>query len=169
MKRVQKNVLGFLLTVVFVVVGSPIPVHAEEAIQQMEIQRNVSDPSQPTYHGLYDLELPKGVRANRISAASLGVTPRSDEILIEVGTSTNFVAKKIGVKDLFVQEKVWYGWKTIAQAADYDENTSSFGGQVHCTNAEKGKTYRVVCTHYAIDSNGAERTLANESEEFVYN
>lgn len=171
MKRVQKNVLGFLLAIVLVVVGSPISVHAEEAVQQMEIQKNVSDAAKrtPVYKGLYDFEVPGGVRANRITSVSLGATPRSNEILIDVSTSTNFAAKKIGVRDVYVQEKVWYGWKTIAQAADYDESTSLFSAQIHCTNAEKGKTYRILCTHYATDSSGAEYTQANQTEEFVYN
>lgn len=170
MKRVQKNVLGFLLAVVLVVVGSPIHVHAEEEVWQMEIQRNVSDTEKktPAYKGLYDFEIPGGVRANRIASVSLGATPKSNEILIDVSTSTNFVAKKVGVRDVYVQEKVWYGWKTIAQAADYDENTSLFSAQIHCTNAEKGKTYRVLCTHYATDSSGAEYTQTNETQEFVY-
>ena len=34
---------------------------------------------------------------------------------------------------------------------------------------EDRKTYRVLCTHYVIGSNGTEHMVENEPEEFVYN
>ena len=57
----------------------------------------------------------------------------------------------------------------VANGVAQGTNSTTFGGSCHCTNATKGKTYRVLCTHYAIESNGTEHTVANQSEEFVYN
>ena len=168
--KLIKGFLGIVLAVVVATVNIPVNVHAEEALQVMEME-TVSSISKVkvSYEGVNNYESSMNVRGNSITSATLTVTPRTSEILVAVGTSCSFTATKVGVRDLYVQEKVWYGWKTIAQAADYSTNRSSFAGQVHCTNATKGKTYRVLCTHYAIESNGTEHVVANQSEEFVYN
>lgn len=170
MKNV-KRFLGLTLAVVLAFTANPVSVSAKEIIKTMEItgEEKVVNSEKVVYEGENDFEMSKLVRGSTITAASLRITPRTSEILIEFVTGCNFVASKVGVKNVYVQEKVWYGWKTIAQAASYDANVTSYAGQCKCTNATKGKTYRVLCTHYAIDSNGTEHVVANQSEEFVYN
>lgn len=169
--RNVKRFLGLALAVVLAFTVNPVSVSAKENIQTMDIvdKSNIGNNEGVTYEGENNFETSRLARGNGIVSASLRVTPRTSEILIEVSTGSSFVASEIGVKNVYVQEKVWYGWKTIAQAADYDTNTYLYAGQCHCTNATKGKTYRVLCTHYAIESNGTEHVVENQSEEFVYN
>lgn len=169
--KLTKSILGIALSMVIAIVSSPMNVSAEEAVRVMQIVEvnEATDEAGTVYEGVNNFTKSQNMRGNTIATANLTVTPRTNEILVSVSTIASFTATKIGVKELYVQEKVWYGWKTIAQAADYNVNSNAFGGQVSCTNATKGKTYRVLCTHYAIESNGTEHIVANQSEEFVYN
>lgn len=169
--KLTKRFLGLALTLMVATVSTPMNVFAEESVQTMQIVETNPEVNnvEETYEGLNNFEQSPYMRGNSIIGANLTVTPRTNEILISMSTTANFTATKIGVREVYVQEKVWYGWKTIAQAADYTTNTNAFGGEASCTNAEKGKTYRVLCTHYAIDSNGIEHTASNQSTEFVYN
>ena len=172
MRIVKRNIMGLLLSLVLIVSCS-INVMAADVVQNMEFQQicldGMGENDQVVYEGIYNCKNSPLMRSPIISAASLRVTPRSNEIYIEITTSCNFTATKVGVSDVLVQEKVWYGWKTIASGSDYELNSTSFSGSTHCTTAQKGKTYRVLCTHYAIESNGTKHTVANQSEEFVYN
>jgi len=169
--KIVKRFLGLALSMVVALTGSSLKVSAEELVQVMQIAEmdTFREEAEIVYEGLDNFEQSKYARGNSIISATLNVTPRTNEILIEASTTCSFIATKVGVREVYVQEKVWYGWKTIAQAADYNTNSNTFGGQASCTNAVKGKTYRVLCTHYAIESNGTEHTVSNQSEEFVYN
>ena len=65
-------------------------------------------------------------------------------------TSAAEVSSVIGVKDIKVQQKMWYGWKTVMTsdgAENHDEEV--FGGGLIYPDAVSGKTYRVTCIHYA--------------------
>ena len=76
-------------------------------------------------------------------------------------------AKVIGVKDIKVQQKVWYGWKTVFisdGAESYD--SAIFGADLVYPDAIKDKTYRVICTHYA-DVDGYEEAV-NDTGAFKY-
>lgn len=60
------------------------------------------------------------------------------------------VASSIGVKDVEIKQKVWYGWKTVATSSGSQRsNSTSFMGEILYTGAVKGETYRIKCTHYA--------------------
>lgn len=65
-------------------------------------------------------------------------------------TSSLLMSSVIGVKDIKVQQKMWYGWKTVFTsdgAENYNEDV--FMGAVTYPDAVVGKTYRVTCVHYA--------------------
>lgn len=165
-----KRFLGLALAVVFAVVATPVDVSAKEIVQIMGVTECNDDKfSNAEYEGVNNFESSPLARSNKIIAAGLAVTPRTNEILITFGTTSNFIAKTIGVRNIYVQEKVWYGWKTIAHATGSTDNSGIYSGQCRCTNATNGKTYRVLCTHFAIESNGTEHIVENKSETFVYN
>lgn len=65
-------------------------------------------------------------------------------------TSAAEISSVIGVKDIKVQQKVWYGWKTVftSEGAE-NQNESMFGAGLTYPDAVNGKTYRVKCVHYA--------------------
>lgn len=77
------------------------------------------------------------------------------------------IASEIGVKDIKVQQKMWYGWKTVftsAGAENHDEDM--FGLELTYPDAVSGKTYRVICTHYA-DYDGYEEVV-NDTGAFKF-
>lgn len=93
---------------------------------------------------------------------------RADEgLCMTFTTSSAGPAKVIGVKDIKVQQKMWYGWKTVFTsegAESYD--CSIFGADLVYPDAIKDKTYRVICTHYA-DYDGYEEAV-NDTGAFKY-
>lgn len=59
-------------------------------------------------------------------------------------------ASAIGVKDIEIKQKVWYGWKVVATSSGGQvSNATSFMGEILYTGAVRGETYRITCTHYA--------------------
>ena len=82
-------------------------------------------------------------------------------------TSSIGIASVIGVKDIKVQQKMWYGWKTVL-TCDGTEfyNCSSFGADLKYPDAIKDRTYRVICTHYA-DVDGYEEVV-NDTGAFKF-
>ena len=93
---------------------------------------------------------------------------RADEgLCMTFTTSSAGPAKIIGVKDIKVQQKVWYGWKTVFisdGAESYD--SAIFGADLVYPDAIKDKTYRVICTHYA-DVDGYEEA-ENDTGAFKF-
>lgn len=93
---------------------------------------------------------------------------RADEgLVMTFTTSSAEPAKVIGVKDIKVQQKVWYGWKTVL-ISDGTElyDSSIFAADLIYSDAIKDKTYRVICTHYA-DVDGYEEVV-NDTGAFKY-
>ena len=82
-------------------------------------------------------------------------------------TSCVDIASVIGVKDIKVQQKMWYGWKTVL-ISDGGETYDSaiFGADLKYADAIKDKTYRVICTHYA-DVDGYEEVV-NDTGAFKF-
>ena len=65
-------------------------------------------------------------------------------------TGCSQIASAIGVKDVVIKQKVWYGWKTVATSSGgYNSNDIAYMGEILYTNAIKDETYRITCTHYA--------------------
>ena len=82
-------------------------------------------------------------------------------------TSCIGAAKVIGVKDIKVQQKMWYGWKTVLTsdgAESYD--SAIFAADLKYADAIKDRTYRVICTHYA-DLDGYEEVV-NDTGAFKF-
>lgn len=171
MKTTFKKIGALLFAAVIAISTYPAQVQAEESVETMQVEstnafKNIVGGT--TYQGLNNQTGASGMRSNMLTNTIMKVTPKSDEISIDITTGSSFNAKEIGAKDVIVYEKVLLGWKPIATAADYVTNRTSYTFTAHCTNATKGKTYRVVCTHYAVDSNGVEYTRENETEQFTY-
>ena len=175
MKRLLKRLIGIgLASVILGMLNNPMNALAADSIEILQISSVNDTETIPedavVYEGIYNFESSQSVRGNYITTASLKVTPRSNEILIECITACSFEATKVGTRNLYVQEKTWYGWKTIAFLPDsHEEDTGSHVFETHCRTAQKGETYRVLCTHYAFEEDGTEHIVENESEEFVYN
>lgn len=103
-----------------------------------------------------------------LAACTLGIGIASNGVSISFVTHASQIADEIGVKNVVLQEKTWYGWKDIPVSNYYTNNSEMYVGEVIYTGAEAGKTYRVHCTHYAKFGN-TELTLYSESNNLVYN
>lgn len=73
-----------------------------------------------------------------------------DGLEMDFTTSCVDIASVIGVKDIKVQQKMWYGWKTVMTSSGAEnQNDAVFCTSLTYPDAVSGKTYRVTCVHYA--------------------
>lgn len=110
----------------------------------------------------------KTLSSPSLAACTLEIGIDSEGVSVSFVTSATQAANEIGVKNVVLQEKTWYGWKDLPISDHYTNNSDMYVGEVIYTNAEAGKTYRVHCTHYAKYGN-TELTLYNETSNLVYN
>lgn len=103
-----------------------------------------------------------------LAACNLGIGIADNGLLITFDTNATHVADEIGVKNVVLQEKTWYGWKDMPVSNYCKYNSDFYSGDIVYTLATKGTTYRVKCTHYA-KFGSTELTLNNTSSELVYN
>ena len=103
-----------------------------------------------------------------LAACNVGIGIASNGLLITFDTDATHIADEIGVKNVVLQEKTWYGWKDIPVSNYCTYNSFFYSGDIVYTLATKGTTYRVKCTHYA-KFGSTELTLDNTSSELKYN
>lgn len=93
----------------------------------------------------------------------------SEGMAIDISTGTVGESSVLGVKDVKVLKKTWYGgWKTVA-VSDGGEvyNRTTMGISLVYKGAEEGATYKITCVHYGNVNGYIEYT--NDGSEFVYN
>jgi len=97
----------------------------------------------------------------------ISVSGDKDAMYIDISTGAVGTASVIGVKDIKIQKKVWYGWSTVAicDGAESHDHTM-MGISIPYANAEKGATYRITCIHYADVDGYIEGE--NDTGAFVY-
>ena len=103
-----------------------------------------------------------------LSACLVGLTIADNGLYISFDTTATQMANEIGVKNVVLQEKTWYGWKDMPISNYCTYNSDVYSGDIVYTLATKGTTYRVKCTHYA-KFGSTELTLDNTSSELKYN
>lgn len=103
-----------------------------------------------------------------LSGCTLEIGAVSNGVNVTFITRATQTADEIGVRNVVLQEKTWYGWKDIPISDHKTNNTDIYAGGVVYTSAEAGKTYRVYCTHYA-KFGSTEDTVYNITGELVYN
>ena len=93
----------------------------------------------------------------------------SNGLEMTFSTSSFLDSSVIGVKDIKVQQKMWYGWKTVF-TSDGAENHNEcvFMGSVTYPDAINGKTYRVTCVHYADHDGYEEAENDTGAFKFIY-
>lgn len=75
---------------------------------------------------------------------------KAEGLVMDFSTACLGTASVVGVKDIKVQQKMWYGWKTmLISNGGENQNDSVYSCSITYEEAVKGKTYRVLCTHYA--------------------
>lgn len=98
---------------------------------------------------------------------SIVIGCRDDGLVVDITTMSTEKAEYLGIKDIQVQQKVWYGWKKVAYADDAEvSNCKSMGVSLVYAGAEVGETYRVHCVHYGkVDSYTEE---SHDSESVIF-
>lgn len=162
-KRMRKGrtIVAFLLALFFTVSAPAQAVQAEEYNKDTTITVVVANKTQE-----YD---PFGVQPlTTLFDCEIIMAFRADEgLCITFTTSCAGAAKVIGVKDIKIQQKMWYGWKTVATSEGtegYDQ--AIFAADLIYPDAIKDKTYRVIATHYA-DVDGYEEVV-NDTGAFKF-
>ena len=99
---------------------------------------------------------------------TISLSKSSAGLHIEIKTGCgNGMASYLGVKDVKIEQKVWYGWRTIATGSGGQQsNCSIMGISIDYPNVTAGETYRISCVHYG-DYDGYHE-LSNNTGEFVY-
>lgn len=93
----------------------------------------------------------------------------SGGMLVEFYTKVSGTASVIGVKDIVIQKKVWYGWQTVVTSVGGEKNNgSAYACTLTYTGAENGATYRISCVHYANVSGYAENSNITDAFVFSY-
>lgn len=103
-----------------------------------------------------------------LADCTIGVSCASDGMHIDISTGVVGTASVLGIKDVKIQKKTWYGgWKTVAVSEGREAtNRGTMGISLLYENAEKGATYRISCIHYG-DVNGYTES-EHVSGEFVF-
>ncbi len=85
-----------------------------------------------------------------------------------ITTVVNGTASIVGVKDIKIKHKVWWGWDTVATSSGgcvYDSEGMSC--TLYYAGAIQGDSYKISCVHYA-DVDGYHE-LKSETTDFIYN
>ena len=146
-KQKLKSMKYLMVALVFFLGISPIKVYAAEPL----VQTNTT---------IETLEMLSAninfTRKDNISSRALlhncliSVYSGSSGMEVAFMTGCSQIASSIGVKEIAIKQKVWYGWKTVATSSGgYNTNDTVYIGTILYTNAIKGETYRITCTHYA--------------------
>ena len=162
-KRMRKGrtIVAFLLALLFAVSAPAQEVRAEEYNENTTHTFIVASETQE-YDSFGVQPVTTLVNCQIIMAFS------ADEgLVMTFTTSCVGLAKVIGVKDIKVQQKMWYGWKTVLVSDGAESvDRASFGANLTYADAIKDKTYRVICTHYA-DYDGYEEAV-NDTGAFKF-
>lgn len=141
----QKKLVAFIMALLFAL---SVPV---QGVQAEELYLNENS------------ELETTVISGEQEFDALGIKPRTtmfdcdivmafrpEGLVMSFTTSCIGTASVIGVKDIKVQQKMWYGWKTVLTSDGAEnQNENVFACTLTYSEAVKDKTYRVMCTHYA--------------------
>ncbi len=110
--------------------------------------------------------LSKNTRTMLINCSIL-TSCSEDGLHIEIMTGSAGTASVLGVKDIVIMKKVWYGWKTIATGNGGEDYDCTFMGlMIDYPNVEVGETYRITCVHYGNVNEYTEGT--NDTGGFVF-
>ena len=91
----------------------------------------------------------------------------TDGLHIDFTTGCAGLASTVGIKDIKIQQKMWYGWKTVYTSEGCSEEESSMCVMsINYYGAVKDRTYRVLATHYA-DVDGYEEVV-NDTGAFKF-
>ena len=97
----------------------------------------------------------------------ISISGHDDGMYIDITTGSVGRASVIGIKDIKIERKFWYGWSLVATCSGCESYDHSMVGIcITYDNAVKDATYRITCVHYA-DVDGYTEGV-NDTGAFVY-
>lgn len=144
-RKIQKRILAFIVALACAV---SVPVHTAQAQELYENDATASVVIMGNQGQENEI-----LSINPITTmfdCDITMAFRTEGLVMTFSTACVGTASVIGVKDIKVQQKMWYGWKTVLTSdGGENQNENIFSGDLTYSEAVKGKTYRVLCTHYA--------------------
>lgn len=144
-RKIQKRILAFIVALACAV---SVPVHTAQAQELYENDATASVVIMGNQGQENEI-----LSINPITTmfdCDITMAFRTEGLVMTFSTACVGTASVIGVKDIKVQQKMWYGWKTVLTSdGGENQNENIFSGDLTYEEAVKGKTYRVLCTHYA--------------------
>lgn len=116
-----------------------------------------------------DIDLASGISPYTMLAdCTIGVTGDSKGMHIDISTGTVGKASVLGVKDVKIYKKNWYGgWDYVAYSSGGEaKDCGSMGINILYANAVKDATYKITCVHYGNVNGYTEGS--NDSGAFVF-
>ena len=145
MKKWKTKAIALLMVMVFAMPMSGLKVQAEESMQSEMKSVDVTIANKEVGYNAFGVQ---PLTTLFDCETILAFTTKGLEMTFT--TSAAEVSSVIGVKDIKVQQKMWYGWKTVMTSDGAENhNEAVFGADLIYPDAVNGKTYRVICTHYA--------------------
>lgn len=116
-----------------------------------------------------DIDMSSGINPyTMLASCIIGVRGASDGMHIDISTGVVGTASVLGVKDVKIYKKTWYGgWDLVAVSSGgeaYDR--TNMGITILYENAVKDAKYKITCIHYG-DVNGYIEG-ENDSGEFTF-
>lgn len=166
MKLLIKKGLCALLTAGLLIAGADT-LAMETQAAELGTSGNV-DVLEVELMDMFDKEPSLNNTRTALNECTISFVKNSSGLHIEITTGcANGIASYLGVKDIKIEQKVWYGWKTIATGSGGQQsNCGIMGVQINYANVTVGETYRISCVHYG-DYDGYHE-LSNNTGEFVY-
>ena len=158
-KRKQKSgkIVALALALIFAFSVPVQEAHAEEAYLNGDTTMKVTVTNMSPEYSISDVK-----PITTLFDCEIIMAFKMDEgLCMTFTTSCAGDAKVIGVKDIKVQQKMWYGWKTVLIS-----DGAIFAADLKYADAIKDRTYRVICTHYA-DLDGYEEVV-NDTGAFKF-
>lgn len=144
-KKWTTKAVAILMTMVFAMSMPGPKSHAEETTTAETTGANVTVINDVAEYNAYGVQPLTTMFNCEIILAFTG-----NGLEMTFTTSAAKMSSVIGVKDIKVQQKMWYGWKTVFTSDGAEnQNEYMFGGDITYPDAVNGKTYRVKCVHYA--------------------
>lgn len=160
MKLVRK-IICTLLTVILVNVSMATPVLAAETSEATDLQATVVSVTNTPGSASQQQ------RSTTFIDTSINVSFSAEAMYVSIYTEMTMTGSVVGVKDIEIKKKGFLGiWTTVATSSGAETtNASGISVGLTFTGAEKGETYKIICTHYG-DVDGY-RELYHESEEMT--
>ena len=172
MKKVvkrMKKVLGILvMTVVFVETLGFTSVVAEAGSLVEQGNENAEvEVLEATV--IEDFDLSSGISPyTMLRDCTIGVSGASDGMHIDISTGVAGTASVLGIKDVKIYKKTWYGgWDYVAFSSGGEaKNCGTMLINILYANAVKDATYKITCVHYGNVDGYIEGS--NDSGAFVF-